>query len=189
MTSFRKCATSSCIPQHHFTLTFSQKRALGKRKTIVIVAEGAHDSDLQKISTNQVKELLAKKLKLDTRVTTLGHVQRGGPPCAFDRVISTLLGAEAVNAVLESNPNMPSPMIGIIENKIVRKPLMEAVRLTKEVSQAISAKDFKRAMSLRNAEFAEYQAAYMITAAADKPQLKLPPEKVRIKSSIQIFIG
>ena len=77
-------------------------------------------------------------------------------------------------------------MIGIIENKIVRKPLMEAVRLTKEVSQAISAKDFKRAMLLRNAEFAEYQAAYMITAAADKPQLKLPPEKVCIKSSLRL---
>ena len=135
-----------------------------------------------------MKELLAERLKLDTRVTTLGHVQRGGPPCAFDRIISTLLGTEAVNAVLDSSPDMPSPMIGIIENKIVRKPLMEAVRLTKEVSQAISAKDFKRAMSLRNAEFAEYQAAYMITAAADKPQLKLPPEKVCIDdiSSINI---
>lgn len=154
----------------------------------MIIAEGAHDSDLQKISTNQVKELLAKTLKLDTRVTTLGHVQRGGPPCAFDRVISTLLGAEAVNAVLESSPDTPSPMIGIIENKIVRKPLMEAVRLTKEVSQAVSAKDFKRAMSLRNAEFAEYQAAYMITAAADKPQLRLPPEKVCVGQLTRIDI-
>ena len=151
---------------------------MGKRKTIVIVAEGAHDSNLQKISTTQVKEMLASNLKLDTRVTTLGHVQRGGPPCAFDRVISTLLGAEAVNAVLDCQPDMPSPMIGIIENKIVRKPLMEAVRLTKQVSQAVSNKDFKYAMSLRNAEFAEYQAAYMITAAADKPELKLPTEKV-----------
>ena len=159
-------------------LTTQKKRLLGKRKTIVIVAEGAHDSQLQKISTNQVRDLLSSRLNLDTRVTTLGHVQRGGPPCAFDRLLSTLMGAEAVNAVLEAKPDLPSPMIGIIENKIVRTPLMEAVKKTKEVAAAVAVKDFRRAMSLRDAEFAEYQAAYMITAAADKPGLKLPPEKV-----------
>lgn len=69
------------------------------------------------------------ELRLDTRITTLGHVQRGGTACAFDRILATLQGGEAVKAVLESTPDTPSPMIAINENKITRKPLMDAVRL------------------------------------------------------------
>ena len=61
-------------------------RAVGKRKTIVIVAEGAHDANLKPISANYVKDVLTDRLGLDTRVTTLGHIQRGGRPCAWDRI-------------------------------------------------------------------------------------------------------
>ncbi|KAK4935325.1 hypothetical protein LTR28_010387, partial [Elasticomyces elasticus] len=121
-------------------------RELGKRKTIVIVAEGAHDRALNKISPNSVKDLLSNRIGLDTRVTTLGHVQRGGTACAYDRMLGTLQGVEAVKAVLEATPDTPSPVIAIVENKIVRKDLMEAVRLTKEVATAIEAKDFAKAM-------------------------------------------
>lgn len=60
---------------------------MGKRKTIVIVAEGAHDKDLNPIQANYVKDVLTDRLGLDTRVTTLGHTQRGGAPCAFDRIL------------------------------------------------------------------------------------------------------
>lgn len=63
-----------------------QHRAVGKRKTIVIVAEGAHDADLKPIRAEYVKDILSERLGLDTRVTTLGHTQRGGRPCAFDRI-------------------------------------------------------------------------------------------------------
>ena len=48
-------------------------RAMGKRKTIVIVCEGAHDLNLNKISPNTVKDLLTTRAGLDTRVTTLGR--------------------------------------------------------------------------------------------------------------------
>jgi 6-phosphofructokinase 1 len=73
--------------------------------------------------------LLSKKLGLDTRITTLGHTQRGGVPCAFDRMLATMQGVEAVNAVLDSTPDIPSPMIGMRENKITRTPLVDAVKL------------------------------------------------------------
>lgn len=144
----------------------------------MIVAEGAQDYALNKISSAQVKDLLTNTLGLDTRITTLGHVQRGGNACAYDRMLATLQGVEAVAAVLEATPETPTPMIAIIENEIVRTPLMEAVRATHEVAQAIKAKDFKRAMSLRDAEFTEYHNAYMTTTATDHPKLKLPNEKV-----------
>ena len=151
---------------------------MGKRKTIVIVAEGAHDLSLNKVTPTKVKDLLSNKLGLDTRITTLGHVQRGGNACAYDRMLSTLQGVEAVEAVLDATPETPTPVISIIENKIVRKPLVEAVKATHAVAAAIEAKDFDRAMGLRDAEFAEYYTAYMTTTATDQPQLRIPKEKV-----------
>ncbi|KAF2457848.1 phosphofructokinase-domain-containing protein [Lineolata rhizophorae] len=163
--------------QNEMCKKVAKQRNMGKRKTIVIVAEGAHDQELHKITPDQVKDVLSKKLGLDTRITTLGHVQRGGNPCAYDRMLSTLQGAEAVNAVLEATPDTPSPVICIIENKIVRKPLLDAVALTKSVAEAIKAKDFAKAMQLRDAEFGEYHSVYRISTAAELPALMLPPEK------------
>lgn len=126
-----------------------------------------------------VKDLLSNRLKLDTRITTLGHVQRGGHACAYDRQLSTLQGVEAVNAVLEATPETPSKFIAIIENQIVRNPLIEAVQSTKDVAEAIKGKDFQKALDLRGPEFAEYHGAYMMTTAADQPALRLPKESVR----------
>ncbi|KAI4117438.1 MAG: hypothetical protein LQ345_002327 [Seirophora villosa] len=155
----------------------SRHRKMGKRKTIVIVAEGAHDLSLNKVTPTHVKDLLSNTLKLDTRITTLGHVQRGGSPCAYDRMLSTLQGCEAVKAVLDATPETPTPVICVIENKIVRKPLIKAVEDTHAVAKAIEAKDFDRAMKLRDAEFAEYHNAYMTTTATDQPEMRLPEEK------------
>ncbi|KAK0915686.1 6-phosphofructokinase, alpha subunit [Friedmanniomyces endolithicus] len=152
-------------------------REMGKRKTIVVVAEGAHDRQLNHISPNMVKDLLSNKVGLDTRVTTLGHVQRGGPPCAYDRMLATLQGVEAVKAVLESRPETPSPVICIVENKIVRKPLVDAIAKTKEVAANIAKKDFAAAMKGRDAEFEEFLEAFNITTATDKSGMLLPPEK------------
>ena len=142
------------------------------------MAEGAHDRQLRKITPDRVKDLLSKDLGLDTRITTLGHVQRGGPACAYDRMLSTLQGVEAVEAVLDATPESPTPVICIIENKITRKPLVEAVRLTNQVARAIEAKDFEQAMKLRDAEFAEYYRAFITTTTTDQPALRLPENKV-----------
>lgn len=162
-------------------------RQRGKRRTIIIIAEGAHDVNLTKITPNQVKDLLTQRLRLDTRVTILGHTQRGGQACFYDRWLSTLQGVEAVNAVLEATPETATPVITIRENKIERSDLMEAVRLTKSVSKAIERKDFDKAMELRDAEFKEYYNSYMITTSTDHPRLRLPPEK-RLRIAI-IHVG
>ncbi|KAL8804744.1 MAG: hypothetical protein Q9200_005700 [Gallowayella weberi] len=155
----------------------TRHRRMGKRKTIVIVAEGAHDLSLNKVTPTRVLELLSNRLHLDTRITTLGHVQRGGGPCAYDRMLSTLQGVEAVEAVLDATPETPTPVICVIENKIVRKPLLKAVEDTLAVAKAIQAKDFARAMHLRDAEFAEYHNAYMTTTATDQPEKTLAKDK------------
>ncbi|TVY55458.1 ATP-dependent 6-phosphofructokinase [Lachnellula suecica] len=155
-------------------------RKVGKRQTIVIVAEGAHDQEGNKISPDMIKDLLADKngLALDTRITTLGHVQRGGKACAFDRYLATLQGVEAVNAVLDATPETPTPFIAITENKITRKPLVQAVLDTKEVTKAIESRDFDRAMSLRDTEFSDMYNSYMTTTATGlNDSMRLPPTK------------
>ncbi|CAF4588655.1 unnamed protein product, partial [Rotaria magnacalcarata] len=58
-------------------------REMGQRLNIVVIAEGATDSEGRPIKCDDVRALIATRLKYDTRVTILGHVQRGGCPSAF----------------------------------------------------------------------------------------------------------
>ncbi|KAG6334893.1 hypothetical protein ID866_4202 [Astraeus odoratus] len=158
--------------QHH--------REVGKRKTLVIVAEGAHDSDLKPIRAEYVKEVLTDRLGLDTRVTTLGHTQRGGRPCAYDRILPTLQGIEAVKALLEATPDTPSYMIGIRENKITRVPLVEAVAMTRAVADAIAAKDFAKAMSLRDPEFLQSLEGFITTSSFYREKMLSAEKRMRV---------
>ncbi|KAJ2973715.1 hypothetical protein NUW58_g8869 [Xylaria curta] len=141
-------------------------RDLGKRKTIVIIAEGALDRHGNKITPTMVKDLLAdgNGLGLDTRITTLGHVQRGGTAVAYDRMLGTLQGVEAVKAVLEATPETETCFIAITENKITRKPLMAAVKETQEVAKLIDAQRFNEAMALRDTEFSDQYKSYAMSA-------------------------
>jgi len=167
--------------QKEMTEIVSRHRRLGKRKTIVIIAEGAIDQFGNKITPGQVKDLLADKsgLNLDTRITTLGHVQRGGTAVAYDRMLATLQGVEAVKAVLEATPDTPTCFIAITENKITRRNLMQAVIDTKEVVKAIEAKDFEGAMKLRDAEFIDQYQSYLLTTNVFMGEgVKVPQEKV-----------
>ncbi|KAK7454665.1 6-phosphofructokinase, alpha subunit [Stygiomarasmius scandens] len=160
----------ACIQRH---------REVGKRKTLVIVAEGAIDKNLNPIHADHVKDVLSNRLGLDTRVTTLGHTQRGGRPVAYDRVLPTLQGVEAVEALLEATPETPSYMIGVQENKIIRVPLMEAVALTRSVSTAIEAKDFEKAMSLRDPEFREFFEGFIATSTLEQKHV-VAEKKMRV---------
>ena len=144
------------------------------------MAEGAQDRNLNKISSSKVKDILTERLALDTRVTVLGHTQRGGPACSYDRLLATLQGVESVRAVLDMTPESPSPIISIRENKILRTPLMDAVQYTKQVTSSIKAKDFDSAMALRDAEFKEYYSSYLHTSTPEHPKLLLPEHKVCI---------
>lgn len=128
-----------------------------------------------------VKDLLADKdgLALDTRITTLGHVQRGGTAVGYDRMLATLQGVEAVHAVLEATPETETCFIAITENKIIRKPLMAAVQETKEVAKLIEGQEFDKAMSLRDTEFSDqYKSFVMTTSMGLAQELKVKEEQV-----------
>lgn len=152
------------------------------------MAEGAQDHNLQRISSDTVKNVLSTRLELDTRVTVLGHIQRGGSPCAYDRWLATLQGIEAVKAVLDMTPDSPSPVVTIQEARIKTSSLAETVALTKEANASLQAKDFDKAMKLRDPEFMEYHRAYRRLSTADHPRTMLPKEKVTCPLSRSILV-
>lgn len=161
-------------------------REKGRRNNTVIVAEGAVDDQLNPITAEQIKDVLVE-LGLDTKITTLGHVQRGGTAVAHDRWLATMQGADAVKAILEMTPETPSPLIGILENKVIRMPLVESVKLTKEVATAIEAKDFDKAISLRDTEFIELYDNFISTTVNDDGS-QLLPEGERLNIAI-VHVG
>ena len=119
----------------------------------LVVAEGAIDRDGNPITPDQIKKVVVDNLKQDTRITVLGHVQRGGAPSAFDRVLGCRMGAEAVLALMEATPDTEACVVSIVGNSSVRVPLMECVEKTKAVTEAMANKDWKLAVELRGKGF------------------------------------
>lgn len=110
-------------------------RAIGRRHSVVVLAEGARDRDGNLITADQVKTLLEKELGEDARITVLGHVQRGGAPGAYDRYLATLCGYRAVEQLLADEPDAPAQLIGLQANRVVAVPLMECVGKTHEIAE------------------------------------------------------
>uniref|UniRef100_A0A8C0ETV3 6-phosphofructokinase n=1 Tax=Bubo bubo TaxID=30461 RepID=A0A8C0ETV3_BUBBB len=131
----------------------SENRARKKRLNIIIVAEGAIDCHNKPITSEKVKDLVVQRLGFDTRVTILGHVQRGGTPSAFDRILASRMGVEAVLALLEATPATPACVVSLSGNQAVRLPLMECVQMTQEVQKAMDEGRFVEAVKLRGRSF------------------------------------
>uniref|UniRef100_A0A8C4HDK5 ATP-dependent 6-phosphofructokinase n=1 Tax=Dicentrarchus labrax TaxID=13489 RepID=A0A8C4HDK5_DICLA len=147
-------------------------RIKGSRLNIIIVAEGAVDIHGKPIPSTYVKDLVVKRLGYDTRVTVLGHVQRGGTPSAFDRILSSKLGVEAVIALMEASPTTPACAIGLSGNHPVRLPLMECVEMTKLVQTAMNEKRFDEAIKLRGGSFENNWNIYKLLAIQKPSQSK-----------------
>src|SRR5688572_12281571 len=155
-------------------------RAAGRRDSIVILAEGARDRDGKYIGSSDVQRVLEERLQEEVRVTVLGHVQRGGRPSAFDRNLGTLMGNEAVNTILTANPDEEPVVIGIRNNRMTRLPLMESVRKTQAVAEAIEAKDYERAMSLRSSSFRDAFKTFKTMVRALPHPIKPGKKRFRI---------
>uniref|UniRef100_A0A8C8JRM5 ATP-dependent 6-phosphofructokinase n=1 Tax=Oncorhynchus tshawytscha TaxID=74940 RepID=A0A8C8JRM5_ONCTS len=139
--------------EEHMCQKLSENRADKKRLNIIIVAEGAIDCHNKPITTNHIKELVVSCLGFDTRVTILGHVQRGGTPSAFDRILASRMGVEAVLALLEASDSTPACVVSLCGNQAVRLPLMECVQMTQDVQKSMDEKNFEEAVRLRGSSF------------------------------------
>ena len=129
------------------------ERETGQRLNIIIVSEGAIDRDGNPITADTVKKVVVEQLKQDTRVTVLGHVQRGGAPSAFDRVLGCRMGAEAVLALMDATPTTPAVVVSLDGNAAVRVPLMDCVEKTQAVTKAMNGKNWELAVQLRGKSF------------------------------------
>ncbi|XP_059380272.1 ATP-dependent 6-phosphofructokinase, platelet type isoform X2 [Carassius carassius] len=151
----------------------SATRSRGSRLNIIIVAEGAIDRHGKAITSSIVKDLVVQCLGFDTRVTILGHVQRGGTPSAFDRILASRMGVEAVLALLETTANTAACVVSLRGNQSVRLPLMECVQMTQEVQKAMDEKRFEEAVRLRGRSFENNLKTYKLLAHR-KPESELP---------------
>ncbi|XP_025190972.1 ATP-dependent 6-phosphofructokinase-like, partial [Melanaphis sacchari] len=135
-------------------------RKYGKRLNIIIISEGAVDINGTAITSEMVKNVLVDRLQQDARVTVLGHVQRGGSPSAFDRILASRMGAHAVVCLLEATKTSEPKVVCLNANTIEHQSLMKCVKNTLEISKAIEQKDFDKALKLRGQSFGQNLVTY-----------------------------
>ncbi|XP_023799004.1 ATP-dependent 6-phosphofructokinase, muscle type [Cyanistes caeruleus] len=158
--------------EEHLCRRLAETRDGGSRLNIIIVAEGAIDKHGKPITSDDIKNLVVKRLGYDTRVTILGHVQRGGTPSAFDRILASRMGVEAVMALLEGTPDTPACVVSLSGNQAVRLPLMECVQVTKDVTTAMNEGRFEDAVKLRGRSFQNNWNVYKLLAHIRPPATK-----------------
>jgi len=101
-----------------------------KSSSIIIVAEGDDAGGAYAVA----EKVKAKFDYYDTRVTVLGHLQRGGSPSAADRVLASQMGSEAVKALLAGRKN---EMVGIINRKVTFTPFEQAIKHHQKINQEL----------------------------------------------------
>jgi len=158
-------------------------RDAGKNDSVVIVAEGACDTAGNPIKPHYIKEILESKLNQDTRITILGHVQRGGAPSAFDRYMSTVLGYHAVDYIIKAPEDQEPMMIGMRRNKVRPVSLMESVKKTHAIYECIKNGKYEKAIELRGGSFKEALATFRTMRQASPK----PPEKGKKKLKLAIL--
>ncbi len=115
------------IPEENLGLerlldSLKRSKASGKSSSIVIVAEGDKTGN----SVFELKDYIEEHLPIyDVRVSVLGHMQRGGAPSCYDRVLASRMGVKAVETLLEGKSSL---MVGIKDNKIILTPIVEAIK-------------------------------------------------------------
>jgi len=99
-----------------------------KNSSIVIVSE----SNITGGANGLAERMRNEHPEYDVRVSILGHIQRGGSPTAYDRIIASRMGVAAIDALMDGLRNI---MIGIVNNEIVHVPLSKAIKDDKPVNE------------------------------------------------------
>lgn len=124
------------IPEENLGLerlleSLEKSKQSGKASSIVIVAEG----DKSGKNVFELKDYIDKNLpEYDVRVSVLGHLQRGGSPSCFDRVLASRMGVAAVESLLEGKSNL---MVGLISDEIALTPLENAIKGQSKINKEL----------------------------------------------------
>jgi 6-phosphofructokinase 1 len=100
----------------------------GKRHSLIVVAEGAINDGMK------VGEAIRKATGFDTRVTVLGHIQRGGSPTASDAMLASRMGARAAELLQAGQAGL---FVGVVANEIITQPLENVLGKQKPVSKEL----------------------------------------------------
>src|SRR3954453_20750328 len=125
-------AENILIPEEDTTLeeviaSLSEKEKRKKLVNLIVVAEGDEFG-----GANQIAKIVKERLPhLDTRVSILGHIQRGGSPSAMDRLIASRMGYHAIESLMQGRHNV---MVGVLNNEIAYTPLEIAIREKQSIS-------------------------------------------------------
>tara|TARA_B110000238_G_scaffold50324_1_gene54783 strand:- start:1718 stop:2701 length:984 start_codon:yes stop_codon:yes gene_type:complete len=111
--------------------SLNKSKESGKSSSIVIVAEG----DKTGKNVFELKDYVNEHLpEYDVRVSVLGHMQRGGSPSCFDRVLASRMGVQAVESLLAGKSNL---MVGLLNDKIAVTPLAKAIKGHSKVNKEL----------------------------------------------------
>ena len=111
--------------------SLKRSKESGKSSSIVIVAEG----DKTGKNVFELKDYVNEHLpEYDVRVSVLGHMQRGGSPSCFDRVLASRMGVKAVESLLEGKSNL---MVGLLNDKITVTPLEKAIKGQSKINKEL----------------------------------------------------
>jgi len=102
--------------------SLKKSRRTGKSSSIVVVAEGDKSGKNVYELAKYVEENLPE---YDVRVSILGHMQRGGSPSCFDRVLASRLGVKSVELLLDGKTNL---MVGLKDNEVISSSILEAIK-------------------------------------------------------------
>ena len=122
------------IPEENMGLerlleSLSRSEKSGKSSSIVVIAEG----DKTGKNVFDIAEYIEKNMpSYDVRVSVLGHMQRGGRPTCFDRVLASRMGVKAVESLYEGKSNA---MVGLKEDEIILTPLEKAIKGKSEINK------------------------------------------------------
>ena len=156
----------------HYRMAEALKRgrAAGRRHDIIILAEGARHTDGLPIRSETVSEVLKTRLGVEARVTVLGHVQRGGSPSAFERILASRLGEAAVEVI--AGPDPTPVMIGLQDNQPHATHLFEVVQKSQAINTEIEQGNFQQALELRGRSFLDaLDLLKVLTRAEPKAEL------------------
>ncbi len=154
----------------HFRMVDALKRgrAAGRRHDVILSAEGARHSDGLPIKAETITEILKNRLGVEARVTVLGHVQRGGSPTPFDRILASRLGEAAVEYI--AGPDPTPVMIGLIHNQPHATPLTEVVAKSQAINTEIEQGNFEHALELRGRSFLDSLELFKTLARSEPKQ-------------------
>jgi 6-phosphofructokinase 1 len=111
--------------------SLKKSKKSGKTSSIIVVAEGDKTGKNVFELASKIEETLPK---YETRVSVLGHIQRGGTPSCFDRVLGTQLGVKAVESLIDGNDGN---MVGIDNGKIIFTPLRKALKGKSKINKEL----------------------------------------------------